>query len=133
MKCRIVFFAVICIIVVSCLGCSYHREPVVDLTQVDPAQYQADRLVCEGFAEQLDKQAYAKTQAVNGAASGALVGTFAGAIDEGLTGALVGAVIGGAVGAGGGAISGANLATDKQALVLRNCLSEKGYKVYDKA
>lgn len=132
MKCRFVFFAAICVIIISCVGCSYNREPVVDMTQVDPEQYQADRQYCEDYAEQLDKHEYAKTEAINGAASGALVGTVAGAVEDGWSGALVGALVGTAAGAGVGAISGANDATGKQAVVLRNCLSEKGYKVYDK-
>ncbi|MCE2570511.1 glycine zipper family protein [Motilimonas eburnea] len=114
------------------MGCSYNRAPVVDMTKVDPQQYQADREYCESYAEQLDKQEYAKTEGINGAVSGALVGGVAGAIDEGLEGALIGAAIGSAIGAGAGALGGANDATKQQALVLRNCLEQKGYKVYDK-
>ncbi len=112
-------------------ACAYNQQPVVDMTGVDKAQYEADFSYCQSYATKVDKDEAAKTQAKNGAVTGAAIGAVAGALEDGLGGALVGAAAGGAIGAGTGAAEGANDATKTQALVLRRCLAKKGYTVYD--
>ncbi|AYF17214.1 glycine zipper family protein [Vibrio parahaemolyticus] len=115
----------------SLAACAYNQKPVVDMTNVDQAQYEQDFAYCQGYAEKVDKTEAAKSDATNGAMTGALIGAAAGALEDGIGGAAVGAVAGSAVGAGAGALSGANDSTKTQALVLRKCLQNKGYTVYD--
>ena len=101
------------------------------MTNVDPAKYEQDFLYCQGYADNVDKTEAAKSEAANGAVTGALIGAAAGALESGIGGAAVGAAAGGAVGAGAGALSGSNDSTKTQSLVLRKCLQNKGYTVYD--
>ncbi|HCE2219726.1 TPA: glycine zipper family protein [Vibrio parahaemolyticus] len=115
----------------SLAACAYNQKPVVDMTNVDQAQYEQDFAYCQGYAEKVDKTEAAKSDATNGAMTGALIGAAAGALEDGIGGAEVGAVAGSAVGAGAGALGGANDSTKTQALVLRKCLQNKGYTVYD--
>ncbi|ELB2196335.1 glycine zipper family protein [Vibrio parahaemolyticus] len=115
----------------SLAACAYNQKPVVDMTNVDQAQYEQDVAYCQGYAEKVDKTEAAKSDATNGAMTGALIGAAAGALEDGIGGAAVGAVAGSAVGAGAGALGGANDSTKTQALVLRKCLQNKGYTVYD--
>ncbi|HCG6693148.1 glycine zipper family protein [Vibrio parahaemolyticus] len=115
----------------SLAACAYNQKPVVDMTNVDQAQYEQDFAYCQGYAEKVDKIEAAKSDATNGAMTGALIGAAAGALEDGIGGAAVGAVAGSAVGAGAGALGGANDSTKTQALVLRKCLQNKGYTVYD--
>ncbi|HAS6547594.1 TPA: glycine zipper family protein [Vibrio parahaemolyticus] len=115
----------------SLAACAYNQKPVVDMTNADQAQYEQDFAYCQGYAEKVDKTEAAKSDATNGAMTGALIGAAAGALEDGIGGAAVGAVAGSAVGAGAGALGGANDSTKTQALVLRKCLQNKGYTVYD--
>ncbi|MDF4256869.1 glycine zipper family protein [Vibrio parahaemolyticus] len=115
----------------SLAACAYNQKPVVDMTNVDQAQYEQDFAYCQGYAEKVDKTEAAKSDATNGAMTGALIGAAAGALEDGIGGAAVGAVAGSVVGAGAGALGGANDSTKTQALVLRKCLQNKGYTVYD--
>ncbi|HCE4789157.1 TPA: glycine zipper family protein [Vibrio parahaemolyticus] len=115
----------------SLAACAYNQKPVVDMTDVDQAQYEQNFAYCQGYAEKVDKTEAAKSDATNGAMTGALIGAAAGALEDGIGGAAVGAVAGSAVGAGAGALGGANDSTKTQALVLRKCLQNKGYTVYD--
>ncbi|EGQ8286653.1 glycine zipper family protein [Vibrio parahaemolyticus] len=115
----------------SLAACAYNQKPVIDMTNVDQAQYEQDFAYCQGYAEKVDKTEAAKSDATNGAMTGALIGAAAGALEDGIGGAAVGAVAGSAVGAGAGALGGANDSTKTQALVLRKCLQNKGYTVYD--
>ncbi|EOG1784584.1 glycine zipper family protein [Vibrio parahaemolyticus] len=115
----------------SLAACAYNQKPVVDMTNVDQAQYEQDFAYCQGYAEKVDKTEAAKSDATNGAMTGALIGAAAGALEDGIGGAAVGAVAGSAVGAGAGALGGADDSTKTQALVLRKCLQNKGYTVYD--
>ncbi|MFH4462582.1 MULTISPECIES: glycine zipper family protein [Vibrio] len=112
-------------------ACTYNQKPVVDMTNVDPAKYEQDFLYCQGYADNVDKAEAAKSEAANGAVTGALIGAAAGALESGIGGAAVGAAAGGSVGAGAGALSGSNDSTKTQSLVLRKCLQNKGYTVYD--
>lgn len=109
----------------SLAACAYNQKPVVDMTNVDQAQYEQDFAYCQGYAEKVDKTEAAKSEATNGAMTGALIGAAAGALEDGIGGAAVGAVAGSAVGAGAGALGGANDSTKTQALVLRKCLQIK--------
>ncbi|MDG2593766.1 glycine zipper family protein [Vibrio parahaemolyticus] len=115
----------------SLAACAYNQKPVIDMTNVDQAQYEQDFAYCQGYAEKVDKTEAAKSDATNVAMTGALIGAAAGALEDGIGGAAVGAVAGSAVGAGAGALGGANDSTKTQALVLRKCLQNKGYTVYD--
>ncbi|EHZ2593042.1 TPA: glycine zipper family protein [Vibrio parahaemolyticus] len=115
----------------SLAACAYNQKPVVDMTNVDQAQYEQDFAYCQSYAEKVDKTEAAKSEATNGAMTGALIGAAAGALEDGIGGAAVGAVAGSAVGAGAGALGGANDSTKTQAFVLRKCLQNKGYTVYD--
>ncbi|HHF0482737.1 glycine zipper family protein [Vibrio diabolicus] len=112
-------------------ACTYNQKPVVDMTNVDPAKYEQDFLYCQGYADNVDKAEAAKSEAANGAVTGALIGAAAGVLESGIGGAAVGAAAGGAVGAGAGALSGSDDSTKTQSLVLRKCLQNKGYTVYD--
>ncbi|HHF3009812.1 TPA: glycine zipper family protein [Vibrio diabolicus] len=112
-------------------ACTYNQKSVVDMTNVDPAKYEQDFLYCQGYADNVDKTEATKSEAANGAVTGALIGAAAGALESGIGGAAVGAAAGGAVGAGAGALSGSNDSTKTQYLVLRKCLQNKGYTVYD--
>ncbi|HHX8584161.1 TPA: glycine zipper family protein [Vibrio diabolicus] len=112
-------------------ACTYNQKPVVDMTNVDPAKYEQDFLYCQGYADNVDKTEAAKSEAANGAVTGVLIGAATGALESGIGGAAVGAAAGGAVGAGAGALSGSNDSTKTQSLVLRKCLQNKGYTVYD--
>ncbi|MDF2152709.1 glycine zipper family protein [Vibrio sp. CAU 1672] len=112
-------------------ACAYNQKPVVDMTNVDQAQYEQDFAYCQSYAEKVDKSEAAKSEAQNGAVTGALIGAVAGVLEDGVGGAVVGAAAGGAVGAGAGALGGANDSTKTQSLVLRKCLANKGYTVYD--
>ncbi|WP_286341295.1 glycine zipper family protein [Ferrimonas sp. YFM] len=114
-------------------GCAYNQAPIVDLNGKDQAQYEQDYAYCQEYALKVDKGEAAKVGAANSAAVGAGGGAVVGAIENGLEGALIGAAVGAAAGGAYGAAEGSVRATETQALVLRNCLKEKGYKVYDVA
>lgn len=125
-------FISIAIISLGLSACAYNQSPVVDLANVSQPEYQQDLASCEAFAAQVDKAEAGKVGAANSAAAGAGTGAIVGAFDDGLEGALAGAAIGAIVGGISGGIEGAVDATDTQARVLRNCLADKGYKVYDR-
>ncbi len=113
-------------------ACAYNQSPVVDLAGKTDAEYQQDLAYCESFAASVDKEEASRVAAANGAASGAGTGAIVGAFDDGLEGALGGVLVGALVGAVSGSIEGAVAATETQERVLRNCLFEKGYNVYDR-
>lgn len=112
-------------------GCAYHRNPVVDMTDVNPEAYKQDYSYCESYALSVDKGEAAEVGAANGAAVGAGSGAIVGAIEDGVEGAAAGAIFGALFGGITGAAEQSVLATEQQALVLRTCLKTKGYKVYD--
>ncbi|SHI24915.1 hypothetical protein [Ferrimonas marina] len=121
----------VCLIALAASGCAYNQKPVVDLSGVDSARYQQDVTYCQGFAESVDKGESARVAALNGAATWGSTGALYGALEDGFGGAGVGVLVGGLLGSVLGAAEGANMATEQQALVLRRCLSDKGYRVYD--
>lgn len=122
---------VIAVLGMASVGCAYNQSPVVDMNGVGEAQYQQDYAYCEQYAQSVNKEEAMQTGAANGAVagtlSGAIVGAFDGNSEDVIAGALAGAIVGTVAGTAEGALS----ATDTQALVLRQCLRQKGYKVYD--
>jgi hypothetical protein len=99
-------------------ACVAHPEPIVDLKGVDQAVYEADRLECQAYA---DEVSMAKGSA-KGAASGAVIGAA--------TGAITGDVAQGAGYGGiyGGTQTGMNAEREKQRVFTR-CLRGRGYRV----
>ena len=95
-------------------------DPIVNRTGVDPKAYQRDLNECESYADQVRVAAKAGTGTVAGAAVGAVIGVIVG---DTRTGAGVGAVQGGA----SGTLSGVR----ERRTVVRNCLRDKGYRVYN--
>lgn len=82
-------------------------------------RYQADLAECEQVAQQVDQKAGA--EAAGGALVLGLIGAVVGDSDTAKTGAGVGAISGGARGAA---------ATNRErALVVKNCLRNRGYRV----
>ncbi|MBY5993009.1 glycine zipper family protein [Ferrimonas balearica] len=123
--------ALVALVALLGAGCAYNQQPVVEMSGVDPAQYQRDLAYCEGYARSVDKGEAARVGAVNSAAVGGAGGAVVGAVDDGWEGAVAGALAGALVGATFGAAEGGISATDTQALVLRRCLQNQGYTLYD--
>jgi len=94
--------------------------PIVNQTGVDPVVYQQDLSDCKRYADEVRVAQKTGTGAVAGAAAGALIGVIIG--DTG-RGAGVGAVQGGT----SGTVSGVR----ERRTVVRNCLRDKGYSVYN--
>lgn len=99
-------------------GCA--NDPIVNRTGVDEVTYQQDLNECEGYADQVKVAQKAGGGAAAGAAAGALIGVIVGATKRG---AGVGAVQGGTA----GTIDGVR----ERRRVVRNCLRDKGYSVYN--
>ncbi|WP_318468734.1 glycine zipper family protein [Photobacterium leiognathi] len=118
------------------------KELVVDMNGVDNIQYQKDYNYCNHFADSV--QTPEMTSATQ--KRDVVIGTLTGATEFG-SGAYdpdnydtikhPGAVtaLGAVVGAAGGYVAGSNQAAKdekhKKALVIRQCLLQKGYHVYD--
>lgn len=120
------------VVALSATACAYNQAPVVDMAGVSPQQYNQDLAYCESYAEQVDKSEAASVGAQNGAAVGASVGAVGGAIEDGVEGAVGGAIVGALLFGLSGATEESVKATEVQARVLRNCLIDKGYNVYDR-
>jgi outer membrane lipoprotein SlyB len=104
-------------------GCAVHEKDgglIVDKSGVDPVAYERDLAECRNYALQVD----VGKQTATGAAVGAAVGGAMGAI-VGDPGQAAG------VGAVGGGTHGALSAAEEQKRVLRNCMSRRGYHVYN--
>lgn len=102
-------------------GCasSRHTAPVIDPAGVDMGRYQADLEACNQIARQVQQKAGAG--AAGGVLVGALVGSIFGDSRSAMKSAGAGAVVGGAKG-------GAATQREK-AVVVKNCMRERGYKV----
>ncbi len=105
-------------LIAGCAG-SRHANPVIDPAGVDMGQYQNDLAACEQIAQQVQQKAGAG--AVGGAVVGALVGSIFGDSRSAMKSAGAGAVVGGAKG-------GAATHREK-AVVVKNCMRERGYRV----
>ena len=99
-------------------ACVAHPEPIVDLKGVDPAVYEADRLECQAYADQVSMA----RGSAKGAASGAVIGAATGAISGDVA---QGAGYGGIY---GGTQTGINAEREKQRVYTR-CLRGRGYQV----
>ena len=99
-------------------GCA--SDPIVDMHGVDQEKYDSYLAACREYADQVD----VASGAAGGAALGAVIGAITGAPG---TGAAVGAASGGAT----GGVSGGSSRTSRQDRVVRNCLRERGYSVFD--
>lgn len=105
-------------LIAGCAG-SGHSKPVIDRAGVDMGQYQTDLVACEQIAQQVQQKAGAG--AVGGAVVGALVGSIFGDSRSAMKSAGAGAVVGGAKG---------GVATHREkAVVVKNCMRERGYRV----
>lgn len=102
----------------GCAG-ARHSKPVIDPAGVDMGQYQTDLAACEQIALQVQQKAGAG--AVGGAVVGGLVGSIFGDSRSAMKSAGAGAVVGGAKG-------GAATHREK-AMVVKNCMRERGYRV----
>jgi len=99
-------------------ACSY--QPAVDPHGVDMAHYDADRAYCRDIA----RQARSGEKVAGGALIGAAVGAATGAVvGEAGEGAAIGAITGTA----GGALG----AGQERNRIVRNCMRDRGYRVYD--
>jgi len=111
--------AVITLLCASILaGCA--SDPIVNRSGVDEVAYQRDLQECESYADQVKVAQRTGTGAAAGATVGALIGVIVGSTKRG---AGVGAVQGGTR----GAIDGVR----ERRQVVRNCLRDKGYRVYN--
>lgn len=109
-------------------GCA-RDNVIVDTKGADMSRYPQDKAECEAYADQVSTGNKVARGAGLGAVVGAVTGAAAGAIFGDSTaaarGATVGAIGGGTSGAVGGGVEGEN-GKDR---VLRNCLSQRGYRV----
>lgn len=106
------------LVLVLAVACAAHPEPIIDTRGVDMAAYEVDLAECSEYSKQITTE----KGVAKGAAGGAVVGAATGAI-SGDTGA----------GAGYGSIwgatrSGLDADRDKQ-MVVKRCLSGRGYRV----
>lgn len=99
-------------------ACAY--QPVIDPHGVDMGRYQADLDHCRQVANQARSGEKVAGGALIGAAIGAATGAVVGNAGEG-------AAIGAITGTAGGAL-GAN---EERNRIVRNCMREQGYTVYD--
>lgn len=107
-------------------GCT--SDPIVDMRGVDPDQFDRDLAACREYADQVNVAGGAAGGAAVGAATGAALGAVIGAI----TGAPgTGAAIGAASGGTTGGVTGVGSGRSRQDRVVRNCLRERGYAVFD--
>lgn len=117
----VLFIGISGILVTSGCANRQNREPdiIVDMKGVDAAQYQADLLECQQYANQVQQKV--GSRAAGGAIGGALIGAAIGNRDTAKKLAGVGAV--------SGAGKGAEETQVEKKAVIRNCLIGRGYNV----
>ncbi len=108
------------IVASGCLLAACASDPIVNRSGVDPVVYQRDLSECESYADEVRVAQKAGAGTLAGAAAGAVIGVIVG--DTG-RGAGVGAV----QGATSGTVSGVR----ERRTVVRNCLRDRGYSVYN--
>ena len=101
-------------------GCAV-SGPIVDMSNVNPANYHADLDECRGYAGEVSTG----QQVVAGAASSAVIWGAIGAIYRGSEGARKGS----ASGAVWGGARGAGKAAHERSKVVKSCLRYRGYAV----
>jgi outer membrane lipoprotein SlyB len=115
----------VAIVILGLSSCATRRAPsenvIVDTKGVDMATYQTDLAECSAYAEQVR----VGREAGEGAVEGAVVGGAVGAVIRGHEGAEKGAAIGGI----SGGARGARSAAQERDMVMRRCLSGRGYRV----
>lgn len=111
-----------CLIAAACGGLltACASDPIVNRSGVDPLVYKRDLSDCERYADEVRVAQKAGVGTLAGAAAGAVIGVIVG--DTG-RGAGVGAV----QGATSGTVSGVR----ERRTVVRNCLRDRGYSVYN--
>jgi len=118
-------FRMIGLFVVLLAGCAQRPNApggvIVDMTGVDPVQYQKDVAACSAYADQVE----AGSKVGGQAAGGAVVGGAIGAIFAGGHGAAQGA----GAGAVAGGARGVQDTLNERHVVVRNCLRNRGYAV----
>lgn len=97
------------------------REPIVDMQGVNVTAYQADLWECERYASQVRVGRQVAVGAAGGAVLGGAVGASVGNSDTAREVAGAGAAV--------GAVSAAEHALHERGMVIRNCLSGRGYRV----
>ncbi len=109
----------------SCAGADPfdHSGLIIDMKNVDYRAYRNDLADCNEYADQVSIGSYAAAGAVGGAAAYAVIGAVVGNSDTAERLAGAGAVLGAAEAAADG--------YKEQETVLRNCLRERGYKVFN--
>ncbi|HEA22522.1 MAG TPA: glycine zipper family protein [Pricia antarctica] len=106
-------------------GCATYR-PIIDMKNVDRAQYSLDLRDCQNYARQVNVAGNAAVSAGMGAAVGALFGAITGAwLGDAGRGAGIGASLGGA----GGLVQGVAGSAETQVSIVRKCMSGRGYNV----
>ena len=100
-------------------ACAGRGKPIVDTQGVNLAEYRQDLWECEQYAEQVDSKA--GSGAVGGAVVGGVVGSIVGDSGTAKKGAGIGAV--------SGFVRGAARTKAEKQRVVRNCLSQRGYRV----
>jgi len=104
------------------LGCrATDDRPIVDMQGVSTAQYNADLVDCQAYADEVEAGRQVARGAVGGAVVGGVVGAVVGNSDTAQRTAGAGAVLGGS--------RGAQSAMSERERVIRNCLRGRGYRV----
>jgi hypothetical protein len=113
------------VFLVSLLLTACASKPIVDTKGVDMVQYQEDLQDCAEIAEQVDTT----NQVAKSAAAGAAVGAAFGVVTSVITGDASAIGYSAAYGGVGGGSAGAFEADDEKAMVIKNCLRNRGYVV----
>ena len=112
------------------IGCSTttNYRPVVYPENVTMSQYEKDLAECKAISQQKSPVGEGAKGTAIGAATGALLGLGIGSLtgDAG-KGAAIGAGSGALAGAAGGGAKGLS----EQKKIIRNCMTQKGYKILD--
>lgn len=112
------------------LGCSTTTDyrPVVYPENVKMDQYEKDLAECKAISQQKSPVKEGAKGTAIGAAAGALLGLGIGSLaGEAGKGAAIGAGAGALAGAAGGGAKGLS----EQKKIIRNCMTQKGYKILD--
>jgi len=118
---RMVLVSLLLVVLAGCAGRS--SGPIVDMRGVDPVQYRQDLAECNSYADQVAVGQRAAQGAVAGAAVGGALGAILDRETSAGEGAAAGAVVGGARGTAAG--------VRERRQVVRNCLRNRGYAVYN--
>lgn len=96
-------------------------EPIVDMKGVNVARYESDLSDCRSYADEVDIAAKTASSAAVGAVAGGVIGAAVG--NSGTAQRAAG------VGAASGTLRGAGEGVRERRMVIRNCLTGRGYAV----